>query len=174
LWVGLLIAGLAILFFSIITWRHYQSKQEAIQIAHDFVEKALRQHNADLLSSYLADTLEYFFDKPQKTLPEIQKDYMDFWQSIQRDSIAWLDKLTATRHEDSWIISGTLYYLYTTKPRRKIEPKKRYNKLWGRYETYNEIKFIPSQTVCKTKNIQISVQSAKIISIRQLSETPCK
>jgi len=174
LWVGLLTAGLAILFFSIITWRYYQSKQEALQIAQDFVEKVLRQHNAALLSSYLADTLEYFFDKPQKTLPEIQKGYLDFWQSLQSDSVAWLDKLIATRHEGTWIISGTLYYLYTTKPRKEIEPKKRYNRLWGRYETYNETKLIPSQTVCKMKNIQISVQSAKIISIRQLSETPCR
>jgi hypothetical protein len=126
-----------------------------------------------MLSALLADTLEQFFDAPRKSLSEIQKGYTDFWQALQSDSIAWHGDLAINQQNDTWIVRGSLYYHYTTKPKKLIEPKKRYNRLWGRYETYNEVKTIPPQTLCKLKSLELYIRAAKIISIRQVEEKSC-
>jgi len=174
-WAGAIIALLAILLWGGITWyENYRSKQQALQTARDFVEKALRQHDTVLLSTLLADTLDQFFDKPKKALSEIKKGYVDFWQSLQRDSVSWVGDLSVSREEGLWVVQGTLYYAYTTRPRKEVEYKKRYNRLWGRYDTYPETRLVPSQTLCKMKTIQISIQSSKITRIAQLEENACK
>jgi len=172
--IGLVIIGIVVVLYGLFAWIRYNSaKKEALQIAHEFVEKALRQHDARMLSVLLADTLEQFFDAPRKSLPEIQKGYTDFWQDLQSDSVAWHGNLAINQQNDTWIVRGILYYHYTTKPKKLIEPKKRYNRLWGRYETYNEVKTIPPQTLCKRKSLELYIRAAKIISIRQVEERPC-
>ncbi len=174
-WAGIIIALLAVLLWGGITWYgNYRSKQQAIQIARDFVEKALRQHDTTLLSTLLADTLEQFFDKPQKSLLEVRKGYADFWQTLQSDSVSWVGELSVSKQQGLWLVQGTLYYAYTTRPRKEVEYKKRYNRLWGRYDTYPETKLIPSQTTCKMKTIQLAIQSSKITRITQLGENICK
>ena len=172
---GIIIALLALLLWGGISWyTGYRSKQQALQVARDFVEKALRQHDPVLLSTLLTDTLEYFFDKPQKTISEIKKGYMDFWQTLQSDSVSWVGDLSVSKHEGVWIVQGTLYYAYTTRPRKEVEYKKRYNKLRGRYDTYPETRIIPSQTICKMKTLQIAIKSSKILRITQLDENICR
>ncbi len=173
--IGAIIAFLTFLFLGLLFWyNNYRSKQHALQTARDFVEKALRQHDSALLSTLMADTLQQFFDKPQKSTSEIQKAYTDFWQSLQSDSVTWIGDLVLSKQEDVWLVQGKLYYSYTTKPRKEVEYKKRYNRVWGRYDTYPETKLIPAQTVCKVKVVQIAIQSSKIVSIRQLAEENCK
>ncbi len=172
---GIIIASLALLLWGGITWyNNYRSKQQALQISRDFVEKALRQHDSVLLSTLLADTLDQFFDKSQKTVSEIMKGYVDFWQTLQSDSVSWIGDLSISKQEDLWLVQGTLYYAYTTRPRKEVEYKKRYNRVWGRYDTYPETRLIPSQTICKIKTIQIAIKSSKIIRITQLSENICR
>lgn len=174
-WAGIVVALLTILLWVGITWYgNYRSKQQAIQIARDFVEKAMRQHDAAFLSTLLADTLEQFFDTPEKRLTDIIKDYVNFWQTLQSDSVSWVGDLSISKQEDVWLVQGTLYYAYTTRPRKEVEYRKRYNKLWGRYDTYPETRFIPSQTICKKKTIQIAIRSSKITRITQLGESVCK
>ncbi len=171
---GILIALSAFLLLGLLLWyNQHRSKEQALQITHDFVEKGLRQHNAALLSTFIADTLQYFFDKPQKTNAEIQKGYTDFWQSLQSDSVSWVGDLSIEKDENTWLVSGALYYSYTTKPRKEVEAKKRYNRLWGRYEVYYETKVTPAQTICKVKKVQVTIQSSRIVSIRQLDERAC-
>jgi len=172
--IGLIIVGGILILYGLFVWIRYNStKKEALQIAHDFVEKALRQHDASLLSALLADTLQQFFDAPWKPLSEIQKGYMGFWQTLQSDSVAWQENLTISRQNDAWVVRGVLYYRYTTKAKKVIEPKKRYNKLWGRYDIYNQVKTIPSQSVCKLKTVELHIRASKITSIRQVEEKPC-
>ena len=172
--IGLLIIGGILILYGLFAWIRYNSaKKEALQIAHDFVEKALRQHDARVLSSLLMDTLQQFFDAPRKPLSEIQKGYKDFWEGLQSDSVAWQENLAISRQNDTWVLHGTLYYRYTTKPKKVIESKKRYNKLWGRYEIYNEVKTTPPQTLCKLKTVELHIQASKITSIRQIEEKPC-
>jgi serine/threonine-protein kinase len=175
LWLILafLILGLITATLLLISYQNRQAQEEVRRVAQAFAEEALRKHDIDALSSLLAENLIFFFDKGGKSQAEIKKAYQDFWASLQKDSVTWLNDLEVHREGDQWIVSGRLYYSYTTKPRYDKVPKKRYNRLWGRYETYYETITTPPQTICKIKTLRLHVSEGKIHSIEQITEISC-
>lgn len=168
--LALVILGLASLVFILISQN--RSKKAALATVDRWIE-AIRTHDASQLHQLFEVSLVSFFDKTGVTTAEVISGYQTFWRNLQRDSVTWQATRPPTKSSEGWLIEGELYYAYTTKPRTEKIPKKRYNRVWGRYDTYYVTETIPAQYVCKIKHIRITVKEERIQAIAQLSERNC-
>ncbi len=151
----------------------YQAqKKQAIELTKKF-SQALSDHDLESLEGLLAEELSPFFADASITRAEaLKKYYQSFWETLQEDAIDW-QVLSAERKGDTWQVEGQLSQLYVTLPRKVVEPKKFYNRLWGRYDTRYETKTLPSTTVCKQKRLVFLIQEDRIRGVKLLEDRVC-
>ncbi len=167
------ILGLTLLGIVAFWFIHYQvQKKEAIELTEKF-SRALHDHDLILMEELLAEWLSPFFtDEDIERGTALEKYYRSFWKTLQKDSVAWQVQ-SSTKVKDTWQVEGLLYQWYVTSPRTVQEPKKVYNRLWGRYETRYEAKTYPSTKVCKQKRLVFFLREGQIQGIKLLDDKPC-
>ncbi len=173
--LGGIIAGVVLLsvaFLVLILIMQNRARKAAEATVERWIH-AIRAHDAGQLQTLFSPSLASFFDKSNIPVTEVMTGYQAFWSNLLRDSVSWQLSHSPTKAEEGWLLEGELYYAYKTKPRTENIPKKRYNRLWGRYETYYDIQTFPAQYACKIKHIRIIVKDERIRGITQLSERNC-
>ncbi|MEM2126194.1 MAG: serine/threonine-protein kinase [Candidatus Methanosuratincola sp.] len=169
--LGLLGIG-ALLFMR----NHYAARSQALALADTFAH-ALHRHNMQRLYFIFTDSLSPFYDDPQ--IPKtkaLKKYYLDFWQTLQSDSVVWVGELEYKREDGKTFVEGSLYQNYQPKPQvvTSLEPDPRARRIPGmppprRYVTRE----VPVPPVCKIKKLRLHIQENRISGIEVLASTEC-
>lgn len=155
---------------------YYVARNQALALADSFAQ-ALHHHDQQRLSSILAESLSPFYDDPQISKTQaLKKYYIDFWQTLKSDSVAWVGELEYKREGSKRFVEGSLYQNYQPKPQvvTMSEPNLRARRIPGlppprRYVTRE----VPLPPVCKVKKLRLYIHENHISGVEVLASTEC-
>lgn len=159
----------------IIWWKVSRAvaQRKALAVADSFAA-ALHRHDPDLLNRLLSDSLAPFYAEQQISKKQaLHKYFIDFWKTVQKDSVSWVQPLEYRQEGDETFLEGLLYQSYTLRP---VTPQPDYSieRRWkkGFFPRKTPPKEASAPTpVCKIKKLRLYLTKERQIRAIQVLET---
>jgi serine/threonine protein kinase len=157
---------------------HSNAEKRHILSQTETFAKAIHSHDEHKLRALFSETLSPFFSDAQISQEgAITKYYTSFWQTLQEDSVAWIEEPSSYKKGNTWQVEGLLYQKYTTKPQTftRTVDERVYDRWYGRYikRPRKVIDKVPATTSCKIKKLRLYFIEGKITGIEVLDTREC-